>query len=331
MAAPPAKRQRRLTVLSSSDEDSNGDKSSIKQTLEQEENQDWLISASHFSRPSAETSSTLPSRTKPKNKPQSRIGRSPSTQGSATPTPSPEKKRKGVNRRSRKDESASSKSLHSFFQPATEEQRWERRNVGGTKSSRAVIEEDIIEDEEGEDLIEDDFSDDGLLVMSQLAANASANGSGGFGGRSTQDPSREREKSRLGPVASGVRKSVNKSTKKRFILPPSPAAPEKPSQRPLVAGSEDLQPWAERFAPLGLDELAVHKRKVTDVQRWLEDVFLGRNRRVCILRLFLSFFPFRPVTGTQAYCCRDFLSSGAQPAAGKQLLFHYCRSFLGMI
>lgn len=191
-----------------------------------------------------------------------------------------------MNKKGKKDEpAASTKSLHTFFQPASEEQRWQRRNVGASKSSKAVV-DDIIEDGEEDDLIEDDFSDDGLLVMSQLAANA--NGGGSFGTRSTsstQDTARK-EKSKLGPKASGVRKPVNNSnTKKRFILPTSPV-PEKRSPKLPDSEPEVLQPWAERFAPSGLDELAVHKRKVTDVQRWLEDVFLGRNRRVCILRRF---------------------------------------------
>jgi cell cycle checkpoint protein len=43
---------------------------------------------------------------------------------------------------------------------------------------------------------------------------------------------------------------------------------------------EDTRPWAQRFGPVGLDELAVHKRKVSDVQKWLDDVFEGRRKEV---------------------------------------------------
>ncbi|KAK2759039.1 Cell cycle checkpoint protein rad17 [Arachnomyces sp. PD_36] len=290
MAAPPAKRQRRLVVLSSDDEESEGGKSSTKGTNSQlEYGQEPLISASHFSRPSSsklpESSTLLPSRSKPKlqttTKPQRPFGRSTSTSTQASPTPSPEKKRKALNKKGKKDEpGAPTKSLHSFFQPATEEQRWERRNVGagsGPGSSARAVVDDIIEDGEGDDWIEDDFSDDDFLAMSQSF------GGGSFGDRSVSSSTQgtvRGGKSTLGPKDTGVRKPVRSNTKKRFILPPSPVPEKKqPSLSKPVSAPEDLQPWAERFAPLGIDELAVHKRKITDVQRWLEDVFLGRNRR----------------------------------------------------
>ncbi len=63
----------------------------------------------------------------------------------------------------------------------------------------------------------------------------------------------------------------------RFKKPSIPAA------KPKV--EEDLRPWAERFAPHYLEELAVHKRKVADVREWLENVMAGKSRqRVLILK-----------------------------------------------
>ncbi|KAI2623669.1 Rad17 cell cycle checkpoint protein-domain-containing protein [Xylaria nigripes] len=56
---------------------------------------------------------------------------------------------------------------------------------------------------------------------------------------------------------------------------------------PLRARSvnEEQRPWSEMFGPVSLDELAVHKRKVADVRRWLEDVLAGRMRqRLLILK-----------------------------------------------
>ena len=48
---------------------------------------------------------------------------------------------------------------------------------------------------------------------------------------------------------------------------------------------EDMRPWAERFGPVNLDELAVHKKKVSDVKAWLEDVMNGRRRqRLLVLK-----------------------------------------------
>ena len=47
----------------------------------------------------------------------------------------------------------------------------------------------------------------------------------------------------------------------------------------------DFQPWTDKYAPLNLGELAVHKRKVDEVRQWLNNVFCGRIRKsVLILR-----------------------------------------------
>jgi len=67
------------------------------------------------------------------------------------------------------------------------------------------------------------------------------------------------------------------SATQRFLRPPKPAG--------SAALDDDLRPWSERFGPRNLDELAVHKKKVADVRRWLEDVMSGRLRqRVLILK-----------------------------------------------
>lgn len=47
----------------------------------------------------------------------------------------------------------------------------------------------------------------------------------------------------------------------------------------------DQRPWADQFAPVSLDELAVHKRKVQDVQDWLTKTVSGRHRqRLLVLK-----------------------------------------------
>lgn len=45
---------------------------------------------------------------------------------------------------------------------------------------------------------------------------------------------------------------------------------------------EDTRPWVDKYAPTSLSELAVHKKKVDDVRRWLQDVYQGRSRKVGI-------------------------------------------------
>ncbi|MCJ1403947.1 Cell cycle checkpoint protein rad17 [Xylographa trunciseda] len=46
---------------------------------------------------------------------------------------------------------------------------------------------------------------------------------------------------------------------------------------PVNAGGR--RPWAETFEPSSIGELAVHKRKVTDVKSWLENVSKGLERK----------------------------------------------------
>lgn len=57
----------------------------------------------------------------------------------------------------------------------------------------------------------------------------------------------------------------------------------KPRNTVVVKNEDDMRPWAERFAPVDLEELVVHKRKVADVQSWLEDVINGRMRQRLLL------------------------------------------------
>ncbi|CAI4216380.1 unnamed protein product [Parascedosporium putredinis] len=60
-----------------------------------------------------------------------------------------------------------------------------------------------------------------------------------------------------------------------FVRPPKPAR--------LRGADDDLRPWSERFRPLTLDELAVHKKKVADVRRWIEGVLSGQLRQRILL------------------------------------------------
>ncbi|KAK3704426.1 RFC checkpoint protein Rad17 [Vermiconidia calcicola] len=48
--------------------------------------------------------------------------------------------------------------------------------------------------------------------------------------------------------------------------------------------NEDKRPWTEQFAPKDLTELAVHKKKVSDVRQWLELALNGRRQRALVLK-----------------------------------------------
>ena len=45
-----------------------------------------------------------------------------------------------------------------------------------------------------------------------------------------------------------------------------------------VLVSQDDQLWVDKYAPQSLQDLAVHKRKVDDVRRWLVDAFDEKGR-----------------------------------------------------
>ncbi|KAJ5112083.1 hypothetical protein N7532_000128 [Penicillium argentinense] len=156
------------------------------------------------------------------------------------------------------------KSLHSFFSKATEGQRWSAQKFE-SKPALAPAETTLDADE-----IEDDY-DSYDEIFSELDAGKQADT------RPASKPTRAVPKKTT---------SVKPRTKpiKRFLMPPDSSVPNtQRGSRPSI--EEDLRPWAQRYAPSGLDELAVHKRKVSDVQKWLEDVFEGRRReRLLVLR-----------------------------------------------
>ncbi|KAL1898414.1 RFC checkpoint protein Rad17 [Ceratocystis pirilliformis] len=59
--------------------------------------------------------------------------------------------------------------------------------------------------------------------------------------------------------------------------------PSAPSVVAKKADHDDIRPWSEQFGPTTLDELAVHKKKVSDVRRWLSDVLGGLTRQRILL------------------------------------------------
>ncbi|EKD16232.1 uncharacterized protein L3040_009530 [Drepanopeziza brunnea f. sp. 'multigermtubi'] len=66
------------------------------------------------------------------------------------------------------------------------------------------------------------------------------------------------------------------SASQKFLVPKPPLE---------IQPEEDTRPWAERFAPANLEDLAVHRKKVSDVRAWLEGVMGGRMRqRLLILK-----------------------------------------------
>lgn len=120
----------------------------------------------------------------------------------------------------------------------------------------AVLVDDIISDPISDD---DIFSEQQAATSSHIATNA-------------------RKRCRDGtPTGTTPRVALPATASQRFLRPPRPTQDAIPNN--------EQRPWAERFGPASLEELAVHKKKVADVRRWLEDVMAGKMRqRLLILK-----------------------------------------------
>lgn len=78
---------------------------------------------------------------------------------------------------------------------------------------------------------------------------------------------------------SATSSSAGRSASQRFMKP------TRLDSASSADGSVDQRPWSERFGPINLDELVVHKKKVADVRTWLDHVISGRMRqRLLILK-----------------------------------------------
>jgi cell cycle checkpoint protein len=74
------------------------------------------------------------------------------------------------------------------------------------------------------------------------------------------------------------------SNRQKFLRTASGARSTTPSSsQPARQDTEDRRPWTEKYGPVSLEELAVHKRKVADVRTWLSDVFDGKSRKRLLL------------------------------------------------
>ena len=71
--------------------------------------------------------------------------------------------------------------------------------------------------------------------------------------------------------------------RQKFLLTATRAHSTPPPSQPVRSDPVDRRPWTDQFGPASLEELAVHKKKVADVQQWLTDVFSGTSRKRLLL------------------------------------------------
>ncbi|KAJ5957874.1 hypothetical protein N7501_012153 [Penicillium viridicatum] len=201
------------------------------------------------------------------SRPKPSRGTTPSTRLPSS-SPSPNKKNK-----SSPNPDSKSKSLHSFFQPATEGQRWALQKT--EKQSLPPVRETV-----DVDLIEDDYDSYDEIFTQHLANERAATGLAALSSSQTRQPAPKPAPKPKAPV-----KPPRKTTKRFLLSTDSGNGTAKEQLAALPAGEPDRRPWAQRFAPANLGELAVHKKKVSDVQHWLEDAFAGRrSERLLVLR-----------------------------------------------
>lgn len=242
MAARPAKRQRRSTRVLSDDDDEyppqslavRSPKPQRQLSLDDGHGNTLLLSPS-----SAKTRS---------------LQTTPKKAAKASPKPSPDKTRKSSRLKQEPDKS---KSLHSFFGKASEEQRWQRKKSSTPEVTVAGDEGDAIED--------DELPDQGMLDVEDTNA-----------GQSVLDRRNAQSRSSL---HNGT--PINGTSVSRFLRPTAPfRSSHAQTNGTTIKNNEDsYPPWAERYEPTSLDELAVHKKKVNDVQQWFEGTASGRLKQ----------------------------------------------------
>ncbi|KAI9776478.1 MAG: Cell cycle checkpoint protein rad17 [Peltula sp. TS41687] len=186
---------------------------------------------------------------------------------SSSETESTEKSQKPLQKLGRSEkadpEPSKGRTIQSFFTASVEQRH------------RSTQETDDIDLAELDDLIEDDSILEEELRTQGSPGVSSAATAEGRNKRPATSAARSRNEEDLSCKGSQrfiqAGKTLNKATNTASAL----------SQ----CVEEDTRPWTDKYRPLSLDELAVHKKKVDDVRRWLQDVLEGRSRkRMLILK-----------------------------------------------
>jgi len=268
---PPAKRRKRRVV---EDSDSDGDEApkptAPKNTLKNflfsspdakptatpaESRDDTPACPSPLRRKSTVSSTqSQPQSQSASLKPLLKLGR----QDTKSPSTSPDKPRARPAKKAKTEEKGKSADIMSLFSKQAQRNLVNGVNgrANGKKKEMTSVLEDIISDP----ISDDDVDMNKAAVASVVGLNAQK---------------RFKGSSQAAPAAPGT----GLTSSQRFMRPPTQ------SKKTITVSDDQLRPWSERFAPTNLNELAVHKRKVADVRKWLEDVLAGRIRqRLLVLK-----------------------------------------------
>lgn len=289
MDSRPAKRQRKLVVNSPDSEpefQASGDNAALNLSTEPTAiGVAKSASVGHSNPSSVSNTKSLSLRSSRPKPPPRAPSRADANHRASSSSASPEKRKYG---KPPSTDTAAPKSLHGFFQPATEAQRWSSQKF----ESRHAVDPVKEKVDDSDDLIEDDYDSYDELFTKHFSDRKPSI-------PNDANPPRKRrgQLSRSSSMNSDHSRKLTSS--KAFLMPSSSS---NIGSRGLAShdgvNSQDKRPWAQRFPPSNLEELAVHKRKVADVRGWLENVFSGRDRRVCVsfgdflcpLCVFVDFF-----------------------------------------
>lgn len=168
---------------------------------------------------------------------------------SKSPSQSPSKPKKPI------DEKGKSANIRTLFSKQSQKAKAEPKSNGHSKKA----------DVQTLDITSDPLSDDEDIGAYRASGTSLV-------GRKAQKRSRDALESDPTPA------TATAAAGQRFLRP------SRVTSASAVEGS-DQRPWSERFGPVSLDELVVHKKKVADVRRWLDDVMSGRLRqRLLVLK-----------------------------------------------
>ena len=249
MAPRPAKKQKRLIVLSSDEASEGNDDLSITEDVSNREGKYVSRSVSGYQNGSY----SLPSRRKVMEVRAQESQRLNTLDRSTKPPLGNPPKKLRANPRAVQTVPTKG-SLYSFFNSATQTQK------DSTKLDAVRL------DTQEEDIIQDDSPDEGRgeLLRDRKVEDQTAKSSQLSGRYSSSNES---------SISKDHHSDASQRFGKRFRN-------EELVQSNSVTEKRDWRPWSERFAPSGLDELAVHKKKVLDVRRWLETAFKGKSHKV---------------------------------------------------
>ncbi|KAL8712417.1 MAG: hypothetical protein Q9220_003265 [cf. Caloplaca sp. 1 TL-2023] len=199
----------------------------------------------------------LPNRSRSKAQPPTTLIQSPSSE----PVPLPPPKRSISKQPTIRKDSGTS-SLRNYF--------GELNQSGLAKDSARETPKDSVAHHD-EDFIEDDSFDEGLRSLSDPRQKLHQDG--GNQSVSSEGPAGKGKTSKL-PLGSQIFRGMKNN-----------AAQPDNKQATLLVEEHDTRPWAERYGPNSIEELAVHKKKVADVREWLHNALQGNSgKRVLVLR-----------------------------------------------